>query len=252
MLILLPPSQGKSSPVRGHALDLASLSFPALARTRERLIDALVRLSEDPVRAARVLGAGPGVAGAVAANATLLSRPCAPAITVYSGVLYEALGFATLGGRARRRAGGQVAIASALWGLLRPADRIPAYRLSAGVALPGAGAAPWRQPLESTMAALPGLVVDLRSGAYAAMARVPDPHRLAAVRVLHEARGRRTVASHHNKATKGRLARCLLQADTVPRTVDDLVAAVERAGFAVDASTLPGGATRIDVVVTQL
>ncbi|MDP1876698.1 MAG: peroxide stress protein YaaA [Actinomycetota bacterium] len=251
MLILLPPSEGKSSPARGLALDLASLSFPALTPTREHLIEALVQLSSDPVRAARVLGVGPGIAVAAAENATLLRRPCAPAITVYSGVLYEALDFSTLDSRARRRARTQVAIASALWGLLRPADRIPAYRFSAGVALPGVAAAPWRRPIESTLAEIPGLVVDLRSGAYAAMARVPDVQRLASVRVLHEFDGRRTVVSHHNKATKGRLARYLLQADTVPRTVDELIVAVEQAGFTVEASTGPGGAMRIDVVVTR-
>jgi isopentenyl diphosphate isomerase/L-lactate dehydrogenase-like FMN-dependent dehydrogenase len=51
-------------------------------------------------------------------------------------------------------------------------------------------------------------VVDLRSGAYAALARVPHA---VQVRVLRETVGRRSVVSHDNKWTKGRLARALCE-----------------------------------------
>ncbi|MFP5407571.1 MAG: peroxide stress protein YaaA, partial [Gammaproteobacteria bacterium] len=51
---------------------------------------------------------------------------------VYSGVLYEALDLTSLDAAARRRATSWLAVTSGLFGLLRPADRIPAYRLSGG------------------------------------------------------------------------------------------------------------------------
>ena len=60
-----------------------------------------------------------------------------------------------------------------------------------------------------------GLVVDLRSGTYAASWNGP-PGRTAAIRVIHEQGDRRTVASHFNKATKGRLLRALAESDAVP------------------------------------
>ncbi|MCD6639556.1 MAG: hypothetical protein LT071_06535, partial [Nocardioides sp.] len=52
MLILLPPSEGKTAPTRGKALEQGSLSFPSLRPTRERLVDALVTLCRDEPGAA--------------------------------------------------------------------------------------------------------------------------------------------------------------------------------------------------------
>ncbi|MEI2641760.1 MAG: hypothetical protein V9G10_05360 [Candidatus Nanopelagicales bacterium] len=42
MLILLPPSEGKTAPRRGKPLDVAGLSRPALAPLREQVLAALV------------------------------------------------------------------------------------------------------------------------------------------------------------------------------------------------------------------
>jgi cytoplasmic iron level regulating protein YaaA (DUF328/UPF0246 family) len=56
--------------------------------------------------------------------------------------------------------------------------------------------------------ALSRLVIDLRSGPYATLARVPGA---VQVRVLRERDGRRTVVSHDNKHTKGLLARTLCE-----------------------------------------
>ena len=92
-----------------------------------------------------MLGVSPGQAGEVAVDARLRGAPAAPAAEVYSGVLYERLGLPELPKRARRR----VLIASALWGVLRPEDRIPYYRLSAKAKLPKVGglAGFWRPAL---------------------------------------------------------------------------------------------------------
>ncbi len=111
-----------------------------------------------------------------------------PALRRYTGVVYEALSYATLSANGRRRANSSVRVASALFGLLSPTDRIPAYRLSGGTSLPGVGslAAAWRPVLEPELAAHRGLVVDLRSGPYAALARVPGA---VQVRVLRETDG---------------------------------------------------------------
>ncbi|MBC7679729.1 MAG: peroxide stress protein YaaA, partial [Pseudorhodobacter sp.] len=82
-------------------------------------------------------------------------------------------------------------------------------RRRGGTVLPGLGglAPRWRPVLEPLLAQQE-LVVDLRSGAYAALARVPEA---VQVRVLRDVDGRRTVVSHDNKWTKGQLARALCE-----------------------------------------
>ena len=225
MLILLPPSEGKAAPRRGRPLDVASLGWPELTPARDRVRAALVDLcAGDPARAAAVLDVPKTRLDLVALNAHLDTAPTARADAVYTGVLYEALGLASLSAAGKRRATSRVAIVSSLFGLLRPGDRVPAYRLSGDATLPGLGsvAGVWRDALGPAVAGTVGggLLVDLRSTTYAAFWRPPTDlaARVATVRVLHEVAGRRQVVSHFNKATKGRLVRALLEDGANPRT----------------------------------
>ncbi len=258
MLILLPPSEGKTAAGRGKPLDLDSLSFPELTSARRKVLDALVELCQaDAEHARNVLGLPPGLADLVARNATLPQAATARADRVYSGVLYDALGLPSLPPDARRRATSRVAVVSSLFGLVRPTDRIPAYRLSGDVSLPGVGpvAAVWRSALDDVVpGAAGGLVVDLRSTTYAGFWR-PQPdlaRRVATVRVLHESGGRRTVVSHFNKATKGRLVRDLLLDGANPRSVTALVATLERLGWTVEVGDPGRYGTQLDVVVSAV
>jgi cytoplasmic iron level regulating protein YaaA (DUF328/UPF0246 family) len=262
VLVLLPPSEGKYAPGRGKPLDLATLSFPELTATRDRVLDALTRLaSRHPAQALDVLGLSPRQSDEVERDAVLESAPTATASAVYTGVLYEALDLATLDTAARRRAQRMLVVQSALFGALRPGDRIPSYRLSGDVSLPGLGpvATLWRDPLSAAMpsAAGRGLVVDLRSGTYAAMWRPTGDvaSRTVAVRVLQELPdGSRKVVSHFNKATKGRLVRHWLENAVDPRDADDLADACESAGVTAELGerTRPGTVRRLDLVVTDL
>ncbi len=257
MLILVPPSEGKSSPEAGPRLDLSDLAYPGLGQARSTVLRALVDLCRDhPERAAAALGLGPRQAGEVIANAALLTRPCAPAIEVYTGVLYDGLDYGSLDAAARRRARSSIAIASGLWGLVRPGDLIPAYRLSASVNLPGVGtlASLWREPISEVLSATRGVIVDLRSSAYVALGPVPAgvAPRCVIVRVLHEHRGRRTVVSHHNKATKGRIVRSLLQQPRLPRSPDALIESLAASGHRVEPAQAQDGSTLIDVIVREV
>jgi cytoplasmic iron level regulating protein YaaA (DUF328/UPF0246 family) len=259
VLILLPPSEGKSAPRRGKPLDLGALSFPTLHAPRAEVLEALVALSSDGTAdAVSVLGLGPTQADEVARNARLETAPTARADRVYSGVLYEALDLPSLDGAARRRATSRLAITSGLFGLLRPADRIPAYRLSGSVSLPGIGAVArhWAGHLAPAVdeAAGNGLVVDLRSGGYAPFWRPVkgDARRVVTVRVLHEVGGTRKVVSHFNKATKGRLVRDLLADGSSPRSPGRLAELLGDLGWKVETVDGVGGPTQLDVVVTDL
>ncbi len=260
MLLLLPPSEGKHAPARGRPLDLGALSSPDLARPRAQVLDALVTLCvESPDAAAVVLGLGPTQAHEVARNAGLRTAPTARADEVYRGVLYEALDLPGLDPATRRRAATRVAVTSALFGLLRPADRVPAYRLSGAVSLPGLGpvAAHWSRCLGPAVedAARGGLVVDLRSTTYATFwrPRPPAAPPTCTVRVLHEVGGRRAVVSHANKATKGRLVRDLLTSGVAPRRPAVLADALRDLGWYVEVGPVGAGRSSVlDVVVREL
>jgi cytoplasmic iron level regulating protein YaaA (DUF328/UPF0246 family) len=265
VLVLLPPSEKKAAPARGRPADLAALSFPELASVRDEVVDAVVRLaSGDPARARRVLGLSAGQQAEVDRDATLRTSPAARAAQVYQGVLYDALDLATMTPAGRRRAQRQVVVMSALLGAVRLGDRIPAYRLSADVDLPSVGpvARTWRGVLDGPMAAAAGrgVVLDLRSSAYAAMWQ-PDEAlaaRTVVARVLQDVvrGGKRTrvVVSHHNKATKGRLVRALMESGADPRTPRALVEALAAAGFHVEEGPAPrpGRPRVVDVVVREL
>jgi cytoplasmic iron level regulating protein YaaA (DUF328/UPF0246 family) len=259
VIVLLPPSEGKATPRRGSRLDLSTLSFPELATAREEVLDALVTLCRDePERAAGVLGLGPTQADAVTRNAGLREAPTTRADRLYTGVLYDALDLASLDAAAKRRAGRWLLVTSGLFGFVRPGDRVPAYRLSGDVTLPGLGgvARHWSRHLGPAVAeaAGNGLVVDLRSSSYAPFWR-PDrawAPRVATVRVLHEHQGTRKVVSHFNKATKGRLVRSLLEAGASPTTPSRLADALRDLGWTVEVPGTGSGPTQLDVVVSEV
>ena len=228
MLVLLPPSEGKTPPRRGAPVDLDALSAPALSPVRAKVLDALVEVSARP-DAVDVLHVSAGLSDEVARNTALREAPAAPARAVYTGVLHTAAGLMHLTPAQRRRAESSVRIFSGLWGVVTPEDAIPAYRLSGGVDLPGVGrlAALWRAHLGEVLdeQAAGGLVVDARSADYVAMWR-PAGAEWVTVRVERELAGRRSVVSHNAKHARGVLTRHLLtRRAQPPRDADALEAA---------------------------
>lgn len=251
MIVLLPPSEGKAAPAGDASVDLASLVHPALAPQRERLLTAVEKLGRGPRQIGlERLGIGPGLAAELERNATLRTAPAAPASEVYTGVLFQRLDLASLSADARARAGARVLIASALWGVVRLEDRIPAYRLSIGARLPRLGGlATWWRPALTKALPADGLVVDCRSGSYAAAWR-PAEGTVVQVRALVEAAGRRTVVSHMVKATRGDVARLLVEAPDAPRDPEGVAGLVEAGGLRVELGQ-DGGAWQLDVILGE-
>jgi uncharacterized protein len=234
VLVLLPPSETKHPGGHGAPLDLAALSTPQLTPLREQVVEAVVALSADLPAARAALGLSPAQDGEIARNAVLRSSPTLPAIERYTGVLYDALDVRSLTRAQRRRADERLAVGSAMFGVLRAADAVPAYRLSAGSSLPGLPTlrSLWKPVLTDVLAGIDDLVVDLRSGAYAELAPVPGA---VTVQVLSERPdGTRAVVSHFNKAHKGRLARLLATTTGEPDSVVRLRALLRRAGLHVE------------------
>jgi cytoplasmic iron level regulating protein YaaA (DUF328/UPF0246 family) len=245
MLILLPPSETKAFPPAESApVDLGALALPELTPVRDRLLKALVKqASGRESTALAALGLSQRQADEIARNRAVRDAPAAPAAALYTGVLYDALHLPDLA------AHDQVLIFSGLWGVLRPDDAIPHYRCSAGVKLGriGSVSAAWRAALRRPLTAHASdrLVIDLRSGAYAGL-WTPGPNSVT-IRVLHERDGKRSVVSHFNKATKGRLARALLQSGQQPSKPQELADLLRDMGH-----TVEGTPPALDIVVTEL
>ena len=204
-------------------MDVSELPFPGLGKTRERLLDVLSRLTFP--RALKYLDIGPGLEEEARRNLTLRDAPAAPAHEVYTGVLYEHLGLGSLDAP-------NVLIASALWGFVRPSDRIPAYRLSMGATLPRIASLPalWRDPLRK---AVPdeGLIVDMRSGSYIAAFK-PKAATVVGVRAFVDGK----TISHMVKATRGDVARILLTSGETPETPEDVASLARQSGLSVELS----------------
>jgi cytoplasmic iron level regulating protein YaaA (DUF328/UPF0246 family) len=220
VLILLPPSESKTGRARGRSVVHEQLSFPELAATRQSVAEAVAVVSAHP-DAARTLGVSPNLTTDIARNLVLHTAPALPASRVYSGVLYDALGYASLDGAARRRANRWLVIVSALYGAVRPTDSIAPYRLSMAVNLPGIGplAGAWKPGLSKVLPDLAGrgVVVDCRSSTYAA-AWTPTgalAERWVQVRVPG--------ATHMAKHTRGLVARELCRVGRDARRVPQLV-----------------------------
>ena len=241
MHILLPPSEGKRVPRRGQPLDLDTLSFPALTDQREAVLAALVKTSAHPA-AADLLGVSPGLQDAIDRNTTLRAAPSATAASIYDGVLdqcqqhkFKPMAWSPLAGgrlmdpaneagqRLRKaaeslsgNATARILISSALFGVVRLTDRIPAYRLSMGVNLPGVGplAGVWKGALTPVLdEALGGrVIIDCRSSTYA-NSWVPRGA-LADLWVKVHVPG----ATHMAKHTRGLVTRALVQVGRAPAT----------------------------------
>ena len=240
--MLLPPSRAKDdggSPPSWR--DAPPGRFAQLDADRRRVM-----------RAMRAAGAPPGLERA----------PTLPAIERYAGVLFGHLDAASLPVGAASRLNRDVVLLSALWGLVAPADRIPAYRLTMGTVLEPLGRLSgwWRPRLSPVLdTRVAGAVVwNLLSGEYAAAwrpltgttyARRITPRIVAEVRSAGGGTTRAAV-SHDAKAVRGALARqVLLHGLDAPEQLEAIDPA-ELLGYEVDPwmSTPSGSDVRVELV----
>ena len=253
-LILLPPSEGKSSGGDGEPWSPGRSAFPELDERRETAATALRRAmrSAEPARR-KLLGVkGEALAAATAANRAVSTSPTMPAIERFAGVLYDALDAASLPVRDRRRLGRQVVIFSGVWGASAPGDPLPDHKLKMSAALPRLGKLStwWRRPLTDALGPLVerrvvwNLLPIEHDAAWdppeAGSAEPGAPARVLSVRFLDETTGRRgadrtfTTVNHWNKLLKGALVRHVLA--TGADEPDALAAFAHPEGYAYDPS----------------
>lgn len=249
MLILLPPSESKTGRPRGKPLSWESLSFPELTEHRRVVAEALSKVSAHD-DAPAMLGVSPSLADDIARNLVLGSAPSLPAARVYTGVLYDALDYASLDAVSRRRANRWIVVVSALYGAVRPPDAIVPYRLSMSVNLPGVGplAGAWKPALGDVLADVAGrgLVVDCRSSTYAA---AWTPHGALAERWVQV---RVPGATHMAKHTRGLVTRRLCEAGQDVRRVPQLAGVLAPAfDVQLTAPAKPGRPWILDVTASS-
>jgi cytoplasmic iron level regulating protein YaaA (DUF328/UPF0246 family) len=229
VLIIVPPSESKRPPARsGAPVDLESLSFPELTPTRRRVADALVTTSGS-LDAFRRLYVGPALAPQVAANTHLFELPAVPVLSLYTGPLHDGLDAAGLSEAGAARAERSLVVNSALWGALRPSDRVPPYRLHVCAHLVGMEDLEplWRAVLPGVLALAAGddgVIVDLRSPTYQATGRPAGlAERTVTLRIDRGPRGRR-IGDVIAKRVRGEAAHHLLESGEDPADPSELAA----------------------------
>jgi cytoplasmic iron level regulating protein YaaA (DUF328/UPF0246 family) len=234
MLIVLPPSETKrQAPDIGPVVELDRLSFPELTAMRSRILDALMATSGQRDAPRRLL-VGPSLVGEVERNMRLRELPTRRAVDTYAGPLYGGLDAASWSPRTLSRASRQLVIVSALWGAVRPLDRIPPYRLHVCARLVGLGRLEplWRSVLPLVLTDITGSegpILDLRSRAYQAVGRPAGlGDRTVTVRVRPSPAGIPHIGDVIAKRIRGEAASHILSSPGVPEDpldVADLLAA---------------------------
>jgi cytoplasmic iron level regulating protein YaaA (DUF328/UPF0246 family) len=224
MLFLLPPSEIKRSGGGSLTIDQVALTFGGLNPAREAVI-------------------------AAAGAESLLTAPTMRALDRYTGTLYSAIhGRGLKGSPTERnnltsaevaRAKSTVLIQSAMFGLIPSTDLIPEYKLSPTKNINGVNLK--RVWSEAHVAIWPrltgGVIIDLRSKAYAELAPLPDEieHYRVTVEVEYPDGARRTL-NHFNKKAKGQLVRSALTVKNAPETLADLKGCAKRVGLSIEDS----------------
>ena len=142
-----------------------------------------------------------------------------PALSVYTGVLYQALDWASLSASAKKRGEAAIAIISAKYGVVRPSERIESYKEKIDNKKMKLVVAAKLDPIKTP------LIVDCRSSTYKTVWHAPIDITVE-IRVSTVVDGVRTVVTHMSKKTRGEITRWLLQSRSMPKTPEDLYAIV--------------------------
>ena len=180
MLILLPPSEKKKAATSQEKFELSSIVFAVeLSNSRSQTTS-----KHD-------------------------SSQTSTAIEIYDGVLFQGLNWKTLTAAEEKRANTKVLIVSALFGLVRPLDKIFSYKEKIDNKL-------WREAVAQVSAKYSNeLIIDCRSSTYKGVWTI-NPQNTVEVRVFKVNGAERSMITHMSKKYRGELTGHLLKQTTDP------------------------------------
>ena len=144
-----------------------------------------------------------------------------PAIQVYTGVLYAALGWDRLNKAEQKLGQSSIAIISAKYGALRPLDPIEPYKEKID-----------NERMRPIVAAMlnsisTDLIIDCRSSTYQTV--WPSPiEKTVEIKVFTKVDGEKKVITHMSKKTRGEVTHEILMATQIPKTPEELHAIVSQ------------------------
>ena len=220
--ILLPSAEGKEpggNPLAPDMFDYRSSNtfnyFSDLNPERRALIDAVqaqIKDADDDELQSLFGVKGDTLADAVEANRAIYKSPLMAAVDRYGpGVMYSAMDFAGLPTGSQRRLLENGVILSGMFGLLRPDDLIPDYKLKMDAKVEGIGkvSSYWREPLSRELNKLVAghAVWNLLPGAHEIAWDDEETYaRMIRVKFYREDEsGERTAVSHGVKELRGSL-----------------------------------------------
>jgi uncharacterized protein len=193
-MILIPPSEGKTPGGTQRPLG-------CLGKHPQVIYDRLMSYRGNLTELYGVKGKALDVA--IAANQSLLTSPTMPAIERYSGVVYDGIDYSSLSKDAKIFFNEHVRIVSALFGLVKPTDLIPDYKLK----IEKLDAAKYWQPIIAEQLKNQ-YVIDL----------LPQAHQKAVayeqgvkIEFIFEKNGKAMPAGHFGKLIKGQFIRFLCE-----------------------------------------
>jgi uncharacterized protein len=138
-----------------------------------------------------------------------------PAIQVYTGVLYAALGWSTLTKAQQKLGQSCIAIISAKYGAVRPMDPIEPYKEKINNEL-------MRPIVGATLNSISTeLIIDCRSSTYQTVWPAPIEKTIE-IKVFTTVDGHKKVITHMSKKTRGEVTRHLLLTGKVIKTPEQL------------------------------
>ena len=202
MLILIPPSEGKTK-IKSTGVKFNKTNF--IFRNEVKIIvDLLENLSELGEDISSIYGTSIEKSELFhRQNQDVFNSRCAKAIERYTGVVYEHINWATLNPKAQQYMEKHVRIFSGLFGMITPETLIPNYKLKMNVL---SLQYHWNPILTKTLEK-EKMIFDL----------LPQVHRKAykpnknvfKVDFIVKNKGKKTAAGHYGKAVKGKFIRFL-------------------------------------------
>ena len=144
-----------------------------------------------------------------------------PAIELYTGVLYAALGWSTLTKTQQKQGQLSIAIISAKYGVVRPLDLIEPYKEKIKNKKMAAQVAHALDGIESE------LIIDCRSSTYQTVWTSPVAITVE-IKVFTKVAGVKKVITHMSKKTRGEVTHHILMSKKVPSNPHELEAIVSQ------------------------